>query len=199
MGTNGRVSDGGVIENTKFYEKLVNEELQLPTHSPAKNSSTQLPWVFIGDEAFSLRKNMLKPFGLRDLSIERKIFNYRLSRARRIIENVFGIMAAGFRILHTEINLKLDRIDLVVLTCAVLHNYLRRKCSDSYTPLDSLDEEDWTQSNIRTGLRVDPGVLSGLQRGHNRNTAREANEVRELYVRYFNEEGQVSWQNNMIY
>lgn len=198
MGTNGRISDGGVIENTTFYEKLAKEELKLPTPSLAKHSSTQLPWVFIGDEAFSLRKDFLKPFGLRDLSRERKIFNYRLSRARRIIENVFGIIAARFRILHTEINLKLDNIDLVVLTCAVLHNYLRRKCCDSYTPPESLDEEDWTQSEIHTGLRVDPGILSGLQRRHNRNNTEEANQVRELFVRYFNGDGQVRWQNNMI-
>jgi hypothetical protein len=26
----GRVSDGGVIENTKFYEKLLHEEINLP-------------------------------------------------------------------------------------------------------------------------------------------------------------------------
>jgi hypothetical protein len=30
IGTNGRISDGGVIENTKFYEYLVNDRLELP-------------------------------------------------------------------------------------------------------------------------------------------------------------------------
>lgn len=117
------------------------------------------------------------------------MFNYRLSRARRVIENAFRIMATRFRILHTEIKLKLDSIDLVVMTCAVLHNYLRRKCFDSYIPPESLDEENWTHSEIHKGLRVDPTVLSGLQCGHNRNTTHKADEVRELYVKYFNGKG----------
>jgi hypothetical protein len=49
--------------------------------------------VFVGDEAFALRKDFLKPFSQRELTNERRIYNYRLSRARRVIENVFGIMA----------------------------------------------------------------------------------------------------------
>ncbi|KAF2883738.1 hypothetical protein ILUMI_22427 [Ignelater luminosus] len=107
IGTNGGVSNRGAIENTKFYE------LKLRNPSAAKNGTMQFPWVFIGAEAFSLRKDFLKSFGQRDLQTERKIFNYRLSRARKIIENVFGVMAARFRILHTDINLSLDCIDLV--------------------------------------------------------------------------------------
>ncbi|KAF2898957.1 hypothetical protein ILUMI_07218 [Ignelater luminosus] len=134
IGTNGRVCDGSAIENTKVYEKLVTGELRLPNPSAVKNGTMQLPCVFIEDKAFSLRKDFLKPFSQRNLQTERKIFNYRLSRARRIIENVFGIIAARFKIFHTDINLRLDHI--VVMTCAVLHNFMRKKCSDVYTPID---------------------------------------------------------------
>lgn len=115
------------------------------------------------------------------------------------MENVFGIMAARFRILHTNINLRLDRIDLVVLTCAVLHNYLRRKCTESYIPTECLDNENWQQSTIHTGLRMNPNVVSGLQNGYNRHFGREANASRNIYLHYFNTEGQVKWQNNMIH
>lgn len=58
IGTNGRVSDGGVIENTTFFEKLVNDRL----HIPSMNNENKLPYVFIGDEAFALRPDFLKPF-----------------------------------------------------------------------------------------------------------------------------------------
>lgn len=34
VGTNGRVSDGGVIDNTQFYKKLVDKELNLPPAEP---------------------------------------------------------------------------------------------------------------------------------------------------------------------
>lgn len=64
------------------------------------------------------------------------------------------------------------------MTCAVLHNFLCKKCSDLYTPIDSLDQEDWMQSEVLTGLRVDSNLIGGLQHGHNRNHTQEANEVK---------------------
>ena len=48
IGTNGRVSDGGVIENTKFYEKLLHGELNLPLPRKPDNSTSDLPYVCRG-------------------------------------------------------------------------------------------------------------------------------------------------------
>lgn len=98
FGINGRVSNGGVIEHTQFYDKLKHKELNVPSPSnPKLSSSTVLPYVFLGDEAFALREDFLKPFGQGELNNDRKMFNYRLSRARRVIENVFGILANRFQ------------------------------------------------------------------------------------------------------
>lgn len=52
VGTNGRISDGGVINNTIFYKALVRGRLNLPE----VNQRNNLPYVFIGDEALALRK-----------------------------------------------------------------------------------------------------------------------------------------------
>jgi len=67
-GTNGRVLDGGVIENTKFYEKLLREELNRPLPRKPDNNTSDLPYVFVGDEAFVLRKDLLKPFSQKQLT-----------------------------------------------------------------------------------------------------------------------------------
>lgn len=52
-------------------------------------------YVIVGDEAFPLKSYLMRSYpGREELSIEKKVFNYRLSRARRIIENTLGILAA---------------------------------------------------------------------------------------------------------
>ena len=63
-------------------------------------TQSPLPFVFVGDEAFSLKMNMLRPYPGKKLSADLAIFNYRLSRARRIIENAFGILAAKYAVFY---------------------------------------------------------------------------------------------------
>ncbi|XP_031341005.1 putative nuclease HARBI1 [Photinus pyralis] len=134
FGVNGRISDGGVIEYTKFYDKLKNGTLCLPPPRSLKNTNHSFPFIFVGDEAFTLRPDFLKPFNQRELDHDKKIFNYRLSRARCRVENTFGIMSARFRIFHTAIGINLKAIERVVMACCVLHNFLRRKYASLYTP-----------------------------------------------------------------
>lgn len=124
-GTNGRVSDGGVLEKTVFYHKFKAGKLNIPAPRAPENSTVKLPYVFVGDEAFALQENMMKPFAQLFLSTERRICKYRFSRARQIIENTFGILANRFQVLQSPINLRIDRISLVVVACCTLHNFLR--------------------------------------------------------------------------
>ena len=51
-----------------------------------------IPYVLV---AFAMRLNIMKPYAQRGLTMVQRVFNYRLSRARCIIENVFGIMSAS--------------------------------------------------------------------------------------------------------
>ncbi|CAH1983858.1 unnamed protein product [Acanthoscelides obtectus] len=70
VGKNGRLSDGGVIESTKFYHKLIHGQLHLPNNTDTENNFN---FVFLGDEAFSLHENFLKPYPQRDLSYNGKV------------------------------------------------------------------------------------------------------------------------------
>ena len=55
FGTNGRISNGGVIENKKFGKILANGSLSIPYAAPPSSSSEPLLFVFIGDEAFLIK------------------------------------------------------------------------------------------------------------------------------------------------
>ena len=104
VGANGRVSDCGVFSNTLFCTKLKLKQLSIPEPDNVPESDMKMPYVFVGDDAFPLMENLMKPFSHRNISREDRIFNYRLSRARRIVENAFGILASRFRILLGQIN-----------------------------------------------------------------------------------------------
>ena len=116
------------------------------------------------------------------VSDSKRVFNYRLSRARRVAENAFGIMASRFRIFHTCINLKLTSIDKVVMACVVLHNYLRKACPSDYSPEDCFHREDRMCKMILPGLTADPYV-AGLQHGQgSRNYPEIAKVLRDLRI-----------------
>ena len=51
------------------------------------------PYVFVGDDAFTLKKFMMKPYPQQNLTADKRVYNYRHSQARRILENLFGLLA----------------------------------------------------------------------------------------------------------
>ena len=50
-----------------------------------------LPFVFVGDDAFQLTESCMKTYGRKNMADDQRIFDYRLSRRRRVTENAFGI------------------------------------------------------------------------------------------------------------
>lgn len=155
--------------------------------------------VIVGDDAFPLKTFLLKPYSRRNLTREEKIFNYRLSRARRISENAFGILVSKFRIFEKPIPLKPEKVDKVVLACCALHNWLR-KTGTAYVPFGLIDYEDvehrrepGTWRDVRSNALLNIEHLTG-----DRNPARAASKKRDDYCKFFNEEGAVPWQGRMV-
>lgn len=194
VGKNGRLSDGGVIEYTDFYKKLLMSQLNLPDNIETVNN---LPYVFLGDEAFSLHEHFLKPFSQKELSYRKRIFNYRLSRARNVSENAFGQIGSKFRILHTAINMAPTKIIYVILAICTLHNFLI-KLKTPYANSSTFDScnndghvelRNWRNENV---------ALTRLQSSTTRNASSLAKEVREAYMNYFNGDGRIEFQDEML-
>ena len=125
VGCNGRVSDGGVFANSSLCTAIENATLNFPEETVLPNSHRKAPYVILSDEAFKLSNAIMKPYGQRSLTCD-KVFNYRLSRARRVVENAFGILANRFQILQRDINLSVDKVQNLSLTCSVLHNFIKK-------------------------------------------------------------------------
>lgn len=94
IGAFGSRSDGGVFAGSGFGRKVLSSELNLPLPATLPETNTIIPYFLVADAAFPLKSYIMRPYAGRDLSPAVENFNMRLSRARRTIENDFGIMAA---------------------------------------------------------------------------------------------------------
>lgn len=142
----------------------------------------------------------MKPYARRNQLTEReKIYNYRHCRARRIVENGFGILSSRFRVFRRPITLTPENtIHLVKAACA-LHNWIRKSGKNPNSI--SVDIEDteigrllhgsWRNDTNPTGLQHLGTILQ-------RNSNTEAKDKRNSFADYFLGEGAVSWQNRMI-
>jgi hypothetical protein len=66
----------------------------------------------------------MKPYPRANLAYDEKIYNYRLSRARRISENEFGILVSRFRVFEKPIDLNVKTVGKLVRTACAVNNLL---------------------------------------------------------------------------
>ncbi|OXA37220.1 putative nuclease HARBI1 [Folsomia candida] len=154
IGREGSSSDSGILDTSpidKFIENASSYLLQ-----PARLSNgVELPYVFLGDEAFQLQPNLMRPFPGKYTTKECRIFNYRLSRARLVVENSFGILSARWRIFHSCIDADEDLITLIIHASVILHNFLMEKCDWNGITADRDTAEGLIPGNWRTSTPED--------------------------------------------
>lgn len=180
IGAYGKSNDSSIFRDSVLYKKLVEKTLDIPDPKPISHTdTTPLPHVIVGDEAFSLSENIMRPYCGKSLTTTKRIFNYRLSRARRYIECCFGILVNKWRIFHRPLNVDIDFAENIIKACCVLHNYVRLR--DGYRYDHTLYETHL--HNFNTEI-VRPNARS-------RNT-------RDRFADYFVNEGKLPWQDKMI-
>ncbi|XP_036343074.1 putative nuclease HARBI1 [Rhagoletis pomonella] len=194
VGTNGRANDAAAFNESSFLEGLKKNAFNIPPDSKLPGTNETVPFVFVADDAFKLTSRILKPHGQRS-SDYHKIFNYRLSRARRVVENAFGILANRFQIFQRNIDLPLDKIENLTLAACALHNFITTR--DGFESIH-LDLEDTNTINLIEGSWRNEVALTSLQRSLANHSAVEGRTVREIYTKYFNTTGSVPWQLSAI-
>lgn len=121
VGWPGSVHDARVLANSSIYKKINNDQLLVGNILQFQGHSLR-PFI-IGDSAYPLLPWLIKPFSFSSsLSSQQKLFNYRVSRARVVVEIAFGRLKARWRRLSKQIEMDIDNVPHIISACCVLHN-----------------------------------------------------------------------------
>ena len=195
VGAAGRAGDAGVFADSTLKQALTSNSLDLPSSSTISGISSKIEYHIVGDDAFPLTMRIMKPYPHRNLVKEKRIYNYRLSRARKVVENAFGILAHRWRDFLTKIKLSPDKVTNVILAACCLHNFMVEKNKAGYAAAADLENSDHSVS--RGSWRSD-AALTILQPTPSHNASRNAKLQRDLLANYVNDCGSVPWQDNMV-
>lgn len=125
VGTPGKSNDAFIFKYSSLY-RILNAQTDTLTRLGSLINGIIVPFHLIGDAAFPLLEIVMKPFphGVQDAVFA--LFNYRLSRARRVIENAFGRLKARFRIICKRMDLNVANVNETVTACILLHNLFEK-------------------------------------------------------------------------
>ena len=153
MGWPGRVHDARVFANSSLFKRGQSGTL-LP-------NTTQLilgkaiPLVLLGDPAYPLLKWLMKAFpDTGSLSQQQKTFNYRLSRARVVVEHTYGRLKGRWRSLLKRNDLYVGSVPELVAACCTLHN-ICESSGDCFRKEWMEDLSDQPSCSSNTGVSLD--------------------------------------------
>ena len=81
VGASGSSSDAQIFNGSKLRRKI--DTLGLPPPEPLGPGGPNLHYFLLGDDAFALMSWLVKPYSRRQLIMEERISNYRISRSRQ--------------------------------------------------------------------------------------------------------------------
>lgn len=176
VGGYGKNSDGGIFETSNMGRRFERGLMKIPNSHPLPGANVPCPYVLIGDEGFALKPYLMRPYPYRQSreDIRKENYNTRLCKARRVVENAFGILAQKWRIFYRPIDLSIETNISVVRTACILHNFLRVEKAGDDRYFEYLDPPEPIQ-NAFEALNVDP-----------RRATSHAFEARVIFVNYFN-------------
>jgi len=139
--------------------------LNISNSMPPPKSEEPLPFVIVGDEALPLKKCLLRPYPVVSARTDwsKQIYNYRLSRGRRVVGNALDIFTQKFRLFYGRIQLSTENSDKVVLVACVLRSYLRNDASVEDCVIENTDtpsQFSYVTTLRRSGSSASEEVIS---------------------------------------
>lgn len=197
VGAYGSQSDGGILKNSLFGQRMEQDDLNFPKADYLPGTNIKMEYFVVGDEAFPLKPYIMRPYPEKNLPDIKRIFNFRLSRARHIIENSIGIMVARWRILMGNTNAKVENVDKFVMAIVCLHNYCLRMNEveeNGYCPPGFADEGEKENGE----WREEGAILKSVGRQGSNMARQDVCISRDTLANYLSAEGALPWQNDFI-
>ncbi|KAI8493838.1 hypothetical protein Bbelb_281850 [Branchiostoma belcheri] len=193
VGSPGSDSDCGVFNRSNLQLSLSEGTMGFPDPEPIPNDDIDTGYFLIGDDAFPLRTFLLKPYSQRYLDVEARVFNYRLSRARRVVENAFGVLALRYTCLLTTLAVGTEAATDIIEACLTLHNVLRIRYPFRHNV--NMDDEDDDYELVPGAWRTAAVMREVAHEGRGPRATAEGKRLRAYSKEYFNSDaGSVPWQ-----
>ena len=106
----GKDNDANIYNHSVIGKGFATSTFNIPKAEKVGDSE-ELPYVIVSDEIFGLKTYLMKSYPGNGLTESQKVFNYRLSRCRRVIENAFGILSARWRICYIGITCYIGNVN----------------------------------------------------------------------------------------
>lgn len=74
IGDSGRHSDGGIFANSEFGRRFISNGLNMPASGYLPGTDMEVPYCIVGDAAFPLRQNLMRPYPGRLLPFDKSVF-----------------------------------------------------------------------------------------------------------------------------
>lgn len=166
VGGYGKQSDGGTFQASHLYQLITKKKIDIPEPSFLPGTDVQAPHVLFADEGYPLLPFVMKPYRGTNLNYKEECYNNRLSRARKVVECAFGILASKWRLLLQSIACDISGVDSIVKACCILHN--------------TIIDREGVEHNL-----TDVRVLPRVQMHPPGRTPNNAKDVRDVFATYF--------------
>ncbi len=127
VGANGTSSDVQIFEDSGMKEAIEQCVIAFPPPDHLPDDNRDIPYFFVGDDAFPLHTYMMKPYGRLQLDGPERIYNYQKSCCRRVCENAFDILANRYACLLSVIKFQPNIATNIVLAAICCHNLMHMR------------------------------------------------------------------------
>jgi hypothetical protein len=162
-------------ENNSSGKAFGSGDLNVPPMRNIAGTGISVPLYCVGDEAFRLKPNLIRPFLRRELDFAKTIFNGKLYSTRQTIECVFGLLTKKFGGFQKAFETNVEVTDRKTKSACVVYGCIRETQT---IEIERREEEILEQEQQNVAVSAEHAACFGRP-------STEALQVRETLRDYF--------------